>query len=222
MTFADLNRISSTLSSLNIFSSASKKQQQQQQKPKENATNRIAEESNNMKTDEVSPGVFKWDKWDWAIVRSRLFPVLAPAASSDSKQQQESSEKKPAAPPPVYLRHGPGYDDFGFVSDTELIKVRKRMRDLSVCVLLLCQPETLLEFFFFFFLTDLSCVFLFIYIFFFCITVVSLSISLTLFVCSNNQIISHSLKEIFTLPKHAYGRCCRYRRYPIDLCVPFL
>lgn len=125
MTFADLNRISSTLSSLNIFSSASKKQQQQQQqKPKENATNRIAEESNNNKTDEVSPGVFKWDKWDWAIVRSRLFPVLAPPASSSDKQQQQSSDQKKPAAPPVYLKHGPGYDDFGFVSDTELIKVR--------------------------------------------------------------------------------------------------
>lgn len=166
MTFADLNRISSTLSSLNIFSSASKKQaQQQQQQQQQLNISRIAEETN----DEVSnssPGVFKWDKWDWAIVRSRLFPasLLTTTTNKSSCDQLDddddddnngtSGRGRPRSLnsnklAPAYLKHGPGYDDFGFVSNSELIKVRNKIvanPDLIVVCVCLCVVVVIFSF----------------------------------------------------------------------------
>ena len=122
MTFADINRISTTLSSLNIFSSASKKQQHQSPAKSKELAHKIKEEDDEV--DEVStPTVgFQWDKWDWAIVKSRLLVQdAAPAA-----QPARATDK------PVYFKHGPGYDDFGFVSNSELAKVSQEI-DASRC-----------------------------------------------------------------------------------------
>ena len=120
MTFTDLNRLSSTISSLNIFSSASKKQQQQQQqqqKQQETPQNRI-EEEDEVSAKNASEDKTTWDKWDWALVKSRLL-MSKPSIEVELEHHDYHHHQ-----PPVYLKHGPGYDDFGFVSTSELIKVR--------------------------------------------------------------------------------------------------
>ena len=150
MTFADLNRLSSTLSSLNIFSSASKKQQHKQRLENSKA-NQINEEemvgdnslnsstSGDQNNEEVSSkrrSTFNWDKWDWAIVKSRLIftnwsiSIGSSIIGSDTDKKADDGEKKEdeeenkrSRRSPVYFKHGPGFDDFGFVSHDELVKV---------------------------------------------------------------------------------------------------
>lgn len=154
MTFADLNRLSSTLSSLNIFSSASKKQQHQQ-RLQNNKAKQIDEEemggenslnsstSGDQNNEEVSSkrrSTFNWDKWDWAIVKSRLIftnwsiSIGSSIIGSHTDKKADDGEKKEdtdkdeeenkrSRRPPVYFKHGPGFDDFGFVSHDELVKV---------------------------------------------------------------------------------------------------
>lgn len=152
MTFADLNRLSSTLSSLNIFSSASKKQQHKQ-RLESNKAKQIDEEemggenslnsstSGDQNNEEVSSkrrSTFNWDKWDWAIVKSRLIftnwsiSIGSSIIGSDTDKKADDGEKNKEADkdeenksrrPPVYFKHGPGFDDFGFVSHDELVKV---------------------------------------------------------------------------------------------------
>lgn len=155
MTFADLNRLSSTLSSLNIFSSASKKQQHQQRLQNSKAKQIDEEEmggenslnsstSGDQNNEEVSSkrrSTFNWDKWDWAIVKSRLIftnwsiSIGSSIIGSDTDKKADDGEKKEeeadkdeeenkrSRRPPVYFKHGPGFDDFGFVSHDELVKV---------------------------------------------------------------------------------------------------
>lgn len=130
MTFADLNRLSSTLSSLNIFSSASKKQQQTSPIKTIKETDESSPPNSNEVSNSSSKGVFKWDKWDWAIVKSRLFPDSSLRMPSSSKVNNNNNNDDDNNHP-VYLKHGPGYGDFGFVSDSELVKVRRTKQETT-------------------------------------------------------------------------------------------
>lgn len=110
MTFTDLNRLSSTLASLNIFSGGSaarknKQQQLQQQQKQKQQRSAMMDEEYDDEYDEDEEEEVSRLKWKTAVAKSRLTQ-------------------------PVYFKHGPGYDDFGFVSTNELIKVRIPMRIL--------------------------------------------------------------------------------------------
>lgn len=83
MNLADLQAISSNLSSLNIFSGFTKS--------KENKNAQMDANKNQSEQIKVSD--------NWKVAKSRLTT-------------------------PIYFKSGPGYDDFGFVSTQELIKVR--------------------------------------------------------------------------------------------------
>lgn len=109
MTFADLNRVSSTLASINIFSgfgsgngSTGAKIQQQKSLTSHSESREFASDSSCKKVSN-----------SWQIAKSRLTT-------------------------PVYLKSGPGYDDFGFVSTQELIKVREASSCLNSLVSCLC------------------------------------------------------------------------------------
>jgi hypothetical protein len=78
MNIADIQSISSNLSSLNIFSGIT-------------SINNKSNNSDNNRQAKVS---------NWKVAKSRLTT-------------------------PIYFKSGPGYDDFGFVSTQELIKVRR-------------------------------------------------------------------------------------------------
>ena len=104
MTFTDLNRLSSTLASLNIFSSGNRNKKATAAAV---TCNKQQLEMSTMAENDEEEEVSRL-KWKMAIAKSRLTQ-------------------------PVYFKHGPGYDDFGFVSTNELTKVRRTNLTL-VCV----------------------------------------------------------------------------------------